>query len=208
MGKQVVKTIEYKMPVMDQDVIESKDLLRKAEKLTIKTQKGADQTVEMLVDIKLRIKAVKEKQAETIKPIKDAIKPLEKFFKDILEPLERAEKMFKNAVGMWNYEQQRAAKEVEKAFAAEGKVMPAIDRDAGRRNDTDKGRVVTVTKWDFAITDINALSVDILRAVVGTKRGKEGLEEVLRGLINAGIRTIAGVNIFETTSVSVTVTGE
>jgi hypothetical protein len=66
------------------------------------------------------------------------------------------------------------------------------------------GRITYAEKWKHEVVDVDQIPVEILRAAVRTKRGGEGLDQTLRGMVDGGVRAIPGVHIFPTEQLAVT----
>lgn len=193
---------------------ESADLVRRAERVAIKNDKGRDQVLGMLAQVKEHLKGVEAKRRELLDPIKkQLVAPMEKFFKGIIDPLKNAESMFKRALA--GYEMRKVQEEWEFASlieALEGTNLPAPPSTIQRtlHTETQTGietRITSTPVWVVEVVDVALLPLDILYAAVRTKRGSEGLLEILNARVNSGVRNIPGAKITEDRKISVTMEG-
>lgn len=206
--KKQVQTFEVTVPDNNAPlVLESADLMRRADKVTIKTEKGAVAVQEMLTEVKTYLAQVKADKEQFLKPIKDAAKPLEKYFKGITDNLTVAERALKRALGQWvlkKAQDQRDLMEVLESTKSE--VPAALMEKPSTRMATAGANIGATTVWTFTVDNVEQLPLDILRAAVSTIRGRAGLEEIIRGRIDGGIRAIPGVTIKEDVSISIRLT--
>jgi len=191
----------------DPVVMESEDLLRSAQKVVIKTEKGRDKANEMLVLVKGMLKTAKEKRELLVKPIKEQLlNPMEAFFKRITDPLTKAERMLKGAIGEWMIAEESKARELaailkdaDKSGSLDIMVAPETKLESNGGSKT-----IATTVWNFTVEDVDKVPVEHLRAAVRTKRGEEALNQIIRALVDGGTRKIPGVTITEGKQISVT----
>lgn len=199
-------TFRVQMPALDDPILaETADLVRLSKKIIIKTDKGEAQVNERLVEAKGLIKRAKEEKASILKPIKDLIiNPIDSHYKAIIPPLETAEKMYKAAIGSYAMKKRDDAKELAGIIAeatggaAELAVIPKPTVEA----ENGKSSVTFVMK--FEVEDLETVPVEYLKAACRTLRGKEALDQIIRSLVDGGMRNISGVRIFEAPQVAVT----
>lgn len=194
---------------------------QEAQTLVVKTQDDAKRAGDTLYNVKQFIKRMKEKQTELVKPFKEAIKNLEGEFKPGIERAEIAKTILDKAITDYALEQMRIAREEEQIRRqAEMLRLEAekerLEEAAAKHNSNDlldkaiaieqrqetvmsapssvKGTVngnMSITgiskRWDYEITDENIVP----REYCSYDAGK------LRKAVNAGVRDISGVRIFQ-----------
>jgi len=216
MAKQTVSAEEAKLttatmafrfmiPREDDPVVqESAELLETATKVKIKNDKGEVVVNNRLVRVKEMLSRAKADKELVMRPIKDQlIAPIEAFFKLVIPPLEKAEKMYKVAIGDYMMKKDTDMKELAEALKdVDGAVALAPET----RIENDSGRTSATPVWNFELEDgySTKVPVEYLRRAVETKRGREGLEQIIRATIEGGIRKIPGVTVTEGRQISVT----
>lgn len=201
-------SFQFIMPREDDPLVyESNDLMRKAQKVIIKNEKGRDQVNEMLVRVKGLLKDAKEKRELLIKPIKNQLlNPVDSFFRSITDPLTKAEKMFKLALVEWMVAEEEKTRELAEILRETDNAV-AIMADLAPENklESSNGSRTTATSvWMFTINNTDEIPVEHLRAAVKTKRGEEAIHQIIAALVAGGTRVIPGVTIEETKRISVT----
>lgn len=162
---------------------------------------GASQ---MVVDIAARIKREKEKQDFLTKPIKTHVKLIDGLFKRVITPLEQARDVIDRKTTAYRLEQQRVQREVQEILSSEGvEAVAPVTPETQKSIRVEGGQVSYSQRWEFEVTDMAHIPAELLREAANTKRGREALEQVIRGYVNAGRRLIPGVRIYETEKSSV-----
>lgn len=199
---------QFLLPREDDPMIwESDDLMRQAQKVTVKTEKGRDKVNEMLVRVKQMMKDAKEKREMIVGPIKDQLlNPVDQFFKRIIDPLTKAEKMFKVALAEWMLAEEKRNKELAEILKEADKngELDVMVVSENRIESTNGSKTSGTTVWTFTIDDPDKVPVEHLRAAIKTKRGMEALGQIIKSLVDGGTRRIPGVTIKEDKRISVT----
>lgn len=199
-------------------------------KMTTKSTKVAKITTpaqyqtatEMVVDVKKRIKRIKDLKTEYVKPLKDAVKNVESLFNTPLAAFEDLERVLKGGMSAYQVEQQRIAREAEEAARKEAEAKAAEAAEAGEvidptpvaspveRTETiartaDGSSASTKMVWRHTVTDVKAaLSVPSTVAKVLALAVEKGLlDQVLRAEVKSGMREHAGVEIKEEVDIAV-----
>jgi len=199
-------SFRFLMPKEDDPLVwESGDWRRKAQRVTIKTEKGKMEVNDMLIRVKGLLKDAEEKKDQLLKPVKEQlVRPMERFFKDIIGPLEDAERMFKRALSdylMKKEEEMRELAAILKDVDSANSIVPLAPEI---KLESEDGKSVAVDVWKFGVEDVSKVPIQYLRQAVETTRGKEALDQVIRGTVAGGIRTIPGVRIYPEKTIVVT----
>jgi len=199
---------QFMVPRDDDPVVyESEDLLRQAQKITIKTDKGKVKANEMLVQVKGMLKDAKEKREMIVKPIKEQLlNPVDGFFKRITDPLTKAERLLKVAIGAWIIAEESKARELAEILkdTEKGEGFDITVAPENKIESSNGSRTGVTTVWTFTVDDPDKVPVEHIRAAVKTKRGEEALNQIIRALVDGGTRKIPGVTITESKQISVT----
>ena len=190
-------------------------LIARATKFQVVDAVGLQKSAGILSEI-----AGAKKQAEAMRktftqPINESLKNINGFFKKLVEPLEKATGIIKGKVRDYYFREQEKAREAEKKrLLAEAKREEELrkaeeeDREPEPEVAVDipevkvpkqtvksvKGKAMTVkSRWVFEITDPDLVPKEFW--VID--------EKLIRESINAGARSIAGVNIYEDKIVSI-----
>lgn len=205
----------------------SKDLKKMTTKSTkvaaIKTDKDYQAATDMVVEVKGRIKRIKELKTEYVKPLKDGVKNLEAMFNDPLKAYEDLERALKGGMSAYQIEQTRIRREAEAKAAKEAAEKAAAAAEAGEVIDPtpvqapvervapttrteDGGKATSKMVWRHEVTNSEqALTVPETRSKVLTLAVEKGLlDQVLRAEVKMGLREHDGVRIYEDVDISVT----
>jgi len=205
-GAVALQSFRFIMPdPNDPMVVETEDLRRKAMKVTIKNDKGKVVVNDWLLQVKQLLAKSKENKDLILKPVKETLlNPITDYFKRIDTPLLEAEKMFKSALAIYSIQQDKDRVELADLLKEEGGSGLAVVLAPETKIEGDEGKTTISTVMTFEITDIRKVPEEVVRSAVETKRGREGLEQVIRSLVDGGTRKMAGVKIEEGRRVSVT----
>lgn len=207
-GLPEVRSFRFALPSEDAPILaETADLVRLSKKIIIKTDKGEQQVNTRLLDVKTTLKYAVEEKKDLLAPVKEQIlNPIDSYYKKIIPPLQEAERVFKSAIGQYQMQKRDELRELTAILK---------DNDAGKgamvtfeeetKVEGENGKSIVSYKWVGVVTSVDNIPVEYLRSAVRTKRGAEGLDEVIRGLVDGGIRAIPGVEIKEVPQIAVTV---
>lgn len=197
----VLSVVEREVAVTERNAAHT---LAMANSLVVDSTDRLNAASQMVVDIAAKIKREKDKQDFLTKPIKNHVKLIDGLFKRVIQPLEQARDVIDQKSVTYRLEQQRVQREVAEILAAAGEEQVApVTPETNRSVRVEGGSVSYSPTWQFEIEDLGKIPVELLRDMAHTKRGREALEQVVRGLVNAGRRVIPGVRIFLTESTSV-----
>lgn len=206
-GLPEVRSFRFALPSEDAPILaETADLVRLSKKIIIKTDKGEQQVNTRLLDVKAKLKYAVEEKKDLLAPVKEQIlNPIDSYYKKIIPPLQEAERVFKSAIGQYQMQKRDELRELTAILK---------DNDAGKgamvtfeeetKVEGENGKSIVSYKWVGVVTSVDNIPVEYLRSAVRTKRGAEGLDEVIRGLVDGGIRAIPGVEIKEVPQIAVT----
>lgn len=182
----------------------AKGALQLANAMIVNSTESLERASQAIVDIAGRIRREKEKQDFITKPIKTHVKLIDGLFKRVIQPLEQARDVIDQKSVTYRLEQQRVQREVAEILASAGEEQVApVTPETNKSVRVEGGSVSYSPTWQFEITNPAEIPVDLLREVVNTKRGREALEQLVRGYVNAGKRVIPGVKIYQSERTSV-----
>ena len=200
------QAFRFMVPREDDPVVsESAELLETATKVKIKNDKGEVMVNGRLVRVKEMLSKAKSDKELIMRPIKEQlIAPIDAFFDMVIPPLLKAEKMYKSAIGDYMIRKDAEMRELSEA-------LKEVDNSVALMPETkivhENGSTTSATPtWTFELEDGYSakVPVDYLRRAVETKRGREGLEQIIRATIDCGVRKIPGVIVREGRQISVT----
>jgi hypothetical protein len=168
---------------------------------------AANALVVRIAEMKKSISAQKDL---FLRPVKQKlVKPMEEFFRMLEKPLVEEDARLRRSIAdyrMRRKEEERELQELLRDAEREsgGIPLPVIPTLIPSVTDLEGGRITYAEKWKHEVVDVDQIPVEILRAAVRTKRGGEGLDQTLRGMVDGGVRAIPGVHIFPTEQLAVT----
>jgi len=193
------------------------ELVDMASRCVIQTDEDLGKASDLLKFIKTLYKKAEEERKSITDPINASVKILNSKFKTITDPLDKAEKDVKAKILAFELDKRRKAEEAarleairiaeEQALAALNATEATIFDDAPEALPEapastlaavapirgNYGSTTTLVKrWTFEVTDISKVPPEFLEVNLVAVR-----EEIRKG-----IRTIEGIRIFETESVS------
>lgn len=180
--------------------------------LTVADDDGNRVAVEMTGEIKRYVKDIERQRRKIVDPINAEVKKVNAFVKTFTGPLKSAERDLKNKIGRYAYQvEMDRRKRQAAADAAQRKAQEEMDRQAKaakvepvvmpkmvvpQRKEvvrTEKGTASTRYVWDFEVTNFGEVPHRYMMVD----------EKEIKKAINAGIRDIPGVRIFEKPVVTV-----
>jgi len=170
------------------------------DKMEIVDENSQRDAVEILAQIKTRIKRIEELRKQFTTPLNDHIKTMNNMFRVQSEPLGELERAIKGKIVIYMEAQEekarkKAAKLAEKAKKSDKPMMEPVEAPKASVR-TDSGMATMRKTWDFEIEN---------RAKLMKMRPELFLVDptAIRRLINAGERKIPGLKIFEKSSIAV-----
>jgi hypothetical protein len=228
MPKTKKETEETEVVILPEQKVEeiSKDIKtfgKKAESfLAIKSQEDYNKTTAFIVEVKGRLNRMKEVIEFFTKPFQDArkkalddMKKVEALFAPSLNSYMDMESNLKMAMSSFKMnedrrirEEERLAREKREKEDRNGNFnpapMPTVERVAPTVA-TDKGKATANKVWKFEVLQLAELRKD--KAFMDSfwnATVEKGLhEQVLRNMVRAGVREVAGVRIYEDFDISV-----
>ena len=200
----------------------SKPLIEEALAAKVDDQNALTFAVDMLTEIKNRVKQIEGERTALVKPLNDTVKNLNAKFKNLTQPLEEAESALRSKVLVYQRQveaEARKAAEEERARIQEALRLEAEKAaEQGQQEEAQQlihaAQVVQVKpeeqgrggflggkssiqkRWTYEVTDIAALAASNPHLV-------EPNSAAIGGLIRGGVRELPGVRIFQTESLSV-----
>ena len=193
------------------------ELVQMAARCIIQSDEDLGKASDLLKFIKTLFKKAEEERKSITDPINASVKILNAKFKTITDPLDKAEKDIKAKILAFELDKRRKAEEAarlealriaeESALAALNATESTIFDDAPEVTTEAPATTITaatpirgnygstttlVKRWTFEVTDISKVPPEFLEVNLVAVR-----EEIRKG-----IRTIEGIRIFETESVS------
>lgn len=209
------KTVEAEVAVIENEVVTFKE---RAEHLVIKSDEDNAEATTVLSELTTRKKGIEEARKFFVDPLNAQVKAINEKFKPQTERLDEVIQIIKTKVGAYHLaqekkradEQERLDKirrEADAKRIAEGKETIATPvRQVEEKQQTTKtttGSATVKKVWKFKIVSFKDLPKDI-KVLIMTEAMKAGIgDTVVRKMVNAGVREMAGVEIYQDTQVSV-----
>ena len=177
--------------------------------LVVKDEASLQAAQALLVRIAEIKKGIKERKEQLLKPIKQQlVKPMENFFRMVEAPILEADSKIRKAI--INYrsqvrEEEKVLEEILKEGEEDGLIpLPTVISHQGTTAELGNGKIVASMVWKHEVLEVKEIPEWVVRAAIETPRGREALDQAIRGLIKGGIREIAGCRIFESENLAVT----
>ena len=154
--------------------------------LVVKDDAGMVAASNLLAQIKQRINRLKEIKDDLVKPMKDAVKHADNWFKMQVEPFLTLEQTIKGSLAVYIVAKERAA-------AKEQAVTGEIAERPKAKVNTEFGQVSSTKRWAWRVIDESKIAREFL-TVDNAK---------VTAAVRNGERTIAGVEVYQETSVRV-----
>ncbi len=189
-----------------------KELEREASGLVVKDDDTNAYAVQLTGEVKKVFKKIEARRVEIVKPHNEFVRDVNKFAKLFTEPLKKLEKDLKKKQEQYFYQQEMARRKREAEMRRrQEEIQQKMQQEAEKVGvdapvipppamPTKRGPVRTATgtqsvsmEWTFEIEDFGEIPRQYLMVD----------EKAIRAAINAGIRTIPGVKIFEKPKISI-----
>lgn len=204
--KEAKAVLDERTATPDQKLAEiSKEVVKmeeQAAKLKVTNEEEASSATTFLSGIKARLKRIEELRVFFVKPLNDQVKAINAKFAEQSDPLENAERVVKRAIGDYTMEQHRRARAEEERLAKLREKqnerrdekgldpiltpLPTVARPEATIK-TDGGKATTTLVWKFEVQVPSQVPVEYMTVD----------ESKIRKAVQAGIREIAGVRIYE-----------
>jgi hypothetical protein len=221
--KAVVETPEAKIAEISKDILRVE---KEANEIVITDRAGYENASKFLSGtLKPRVNRIKELVELFIKPHQEArrnaleaMRQIENLFAPSLTKLEQLERNVKQ--GMANFlraEEEAARKEEERLRKLREKQderreergldpilapLPTVERQEMTVKGEEGGKTTAKKVWRFEIINYNALPENVIAMVLEEAKQTGLTEKVVRKMVNAGIREISGVRIYEDFEIS------
>jgi DNA-binding helix-hairpin-helix protein with protein kinase domain len=218
--EEVIKNLnpEEKIENISKDI--KKIEKRSQEVVAIKSEEQYQSANTFLVEIKGRIKRVKELQEEYVSPLKAQVKKLEALFKEPQKKYEAIELEIKKSMIEFRTEQEKIARKEEERLRALQEKREEKAREKGKTIDptpvptiarmestvkSDAGSSTASKVLKFEITNVHALPEEIKKQILEKALEKGVADTVVRPhAISVGVEgKIDGVRIWEEFAISV-----
>lgn len=180
---------------------ENKPVVRKAEALTIKVSDDETAAYDILKAIKERTTVIEKRRKAITQPLNTSLKATNALFKELSGPLKEADGIIRNKILEFREKREEVARkrqerlEVKAEEAEEAGDDERAEELAERAENVEAkvGDSVTAKRWTFEVIDIKEVPLMYLQ-----------LDSVaIRLAIRNGERKIAGLNIYQESSVRV-----
>jgi hypothetical protein len=202
-----------KMPEDDREsrILEKGSLVVQEEAGNLVVKDGASLQVAqaLLVRIAEIKKGIKARKEQLLKPIKQQlVKPMEQFFRMMETPIMEVDAKIRSSIVHYREKVREEEKELEgilKEGGEEGIIpTPMGISHQGSTSELSNGKIVASMVWKHEVVEVGEIPEWVVRAAIETPRGREALDQSIRGLIKGGVREIPGCRIFETENLAVT----
>lgn len=207
-------------------------LVERARTLTVKDEATLDAANHMLVELKQASNEVERVRALFVKPLREYLRAVEGFFKKASDPLETADRALRASAMKYRNEleaqveltrrklaraaleaarqaEETRAKALMESGATKEEMLASADalelkaqaaavsidevQGAPKSMSAGEGRVTGFARWTFEVTDAELVPREYLRVD----------EQAIRRSVQAGLREIPGVRIFQTQALQV-----
>jgi len=181
-----------------------------AEALVIRDAAAVDGATNDLSMISSLKRQLEDRRKEYVGPLNNEVKEINALFKTLTEPLAEADSLTRKKILAWNEEQRRLKAEAEainqqkidlarREMELNGEITvdttPVdVPTDPRRRIEADAGVAATAKLWKWEVIDF-ALVPDEYKMIDASKVGR---------VVRAGIRSIAGIRIYDEETLRVT----
>ena len=184
----------------------------------IKSDEAYEVTLDITKQVKDVAKELKEQKEKFTKPMNESLKNIRDFFRPYEEKLVATEKDLKQKMSAYISEKERAA-------AAEQARLDAIREKANAKREEKHEEVIqtpvkqveevpktvktnigssTISKvWKHRIVSIEALPVNVKRAIFAEAYTRGLIDTVIKKFVDAGEREISGVEIYQDNQVNI-----
>ncbi len=192
---------------------------KQSEKMVIvKSEEDVKLATEFLAQAKARADRVEEIRLSFTKPINEGLRAINTMYKEPYSALNAVMSKVKRAISDYRLEEEQKARKEEDRLAKirdaknkrneeKGKMPDLTPVKTVERPDTtiksDSGKTTTVKVWKFEIEDVSKLPASYKKTILDFAVEKGLADMVIRKVVNAGIREIEGVKIFEDIEVRV-----
>ena len=221
--KEITLTPEEKLQEISTDLV---SVEKRASKLVVATQEDYNSASKFLVEvIKPRLNKIEELQKFFTEPHREArrvalarMNEIEAMFDEKIKPLSQIEMTVKKLMGAFKLEEEKKAraeeerkekirlqanaKREEKGVAPIQAPIATVTRSDATIK-TEAGRSTAKKVWKFEILDVQKLPLIVGVEVFKIAFEKGIVEQVVRRMVNDGVRSIDGVRIYEDFDISV-----
>lgn len=192
---------------------------KKSEKMiVIKSEEDVVLSTEFLSQAKARADRIEEIRVSFTKPINEGLKNINVMYKEPYKAYLEMITKVKRAISDYRLEEERKAQKEEdrlekireeknKRNEEKGKVPDLTPVKTVERPETivksESGKTKTIKVWKFKIENVNELPESYKKTILDFAVDKGIADTVIRKVVNAGIRDIPGVRIYEDIEVRV-----
>jgi len=174
---------------------ETSPVVSQATALVIESPETENQACSILKKISLRLKDIENLRLSITKPLNESLRQANALFKTLAEPLHVADKTIREKILAFRTEQEEAA---EKRKQMQEKIQTTrkekgLEAAAMVEPVAETGETQTQKRWTYELIDISKVPPEYLTLDAGT----------VRRAINAGIRDISGLRIFQQENVRI-----
>lgn len=219
----IIKITKMKIATPEQKIVEiKKDLTtieKKSEKmLVIRSEEDVVLSTEFLSQAKARADRIEEIRLSFTKPINAGLTAINKMYKEPYNSYITMMQKVKRAIGDYRLEEERKAQKEEERLEKVRDEKNKRNEEKGKAPDitpvktverpetvvkSDSGKTTTIKVWKFEIEDVNKLPESYKKTILDFAVEKGLADTVIRKVVNAGIREIEGVRIYEDIEVRV-----
>jgi alpha-D-ribose 1-methylphosphonate 5-triphosphate synthase subunit PhnG len=208
-------TVDQQITTIETEVV---SLQEQANAVVVDSDETNASAAEVLGVLTKKKKTIEEVRTSIVKPLNDHVKDINAKFKPQTEALDEAIKTIKGKVGAYHVKvEEEKAKEQARLDAIREKANEKREekgeeaiaepvRQVEEKPQTTKteNAATTVKKvWKHRVISMGAMPDNVMKAILEEAYKKGIVDQVVRKFVNAGIREMKGVEIYEDTVVSV-----
>lgn len=203
-------TPEQKLVEIKKDLVLTET---KSEKmLVIKSEEDVVLSTEFLAQAKARADRIEEIRTSFTKPINEGLTAINKMYKEPHAAYLTMMQKVKRAIGDYRLEEERKVQKEEERLEKVREEKNKRNEEKGKAPDltpvktverpetivrSESGKTKTIKVWKFEIEDVSKLPESYKKTILDFAVEKGLADMVIRKVVNAGIREIEGVRIYE-----------
>jgi len=166
-----------------------------AKRFKLTTVKNEERALEILRQLKNQLKLVEGKRTSITKPLNQSLRATNTLFKEIAAPLKQADAILRAKVMEFREEQERKAlaEQTRRENIQQSHVKRGHEAHELEKVQVDVGSSVVQKRWTFNVVDLKKVPVEFLLPN----------SVAINAAIREGRRKIAGLEIFQSSSLSV-----
>ncbi len=192
---------------------------KKSEKMVvIRSEEDVVLSTEFLSQAKARADRIEEIRTSFTKPINEGLKNINAMYKEPHSAYLEMMTKVKRAISDYRLEEEKKAQKEEERLEKVREEKNKRNEEKGKAPDltpvktverpetivkSDSGKTTTIKVWKFEIENVNELPESYKKTILDFAVDKGIADTIIRKVVNAGIRDIPGVRIYEDIEVRV-----